>query len=60
MNRTEPIPEDVTTHDYVATTDDGAQITTRWYGKNDTTPCSAVLFFHGGGTTHLAPPRPTH
>jgi acetyl esterase/lipase len=47
--KAQPIPEDVTTHDYVATTDDGAQITMRWYAKNDTTPGSAVLFFHGGG-----------
>ncbi|MGW6499030.1 alpha/beta hydrolase [Nonomuraea angiospora] len=40
--KAQPIPEDVTT-------DDGAQITMRWYAKNDTTPGSAVLFFHGGG-----------
>ncbi|MGV9382923.1 hypothetical protein ACWDRB_44405 [Nonomuraea sp. NPDC003707] len=51
--KAQPIPEDVTTHD-------GAQITMRWYAKNDTTPGSAALFFHGGGTTHLAPPRRTH
>ncbi|MEV4020553.1 hypothetical protein AB0J35_59760 [Nonomuraea angiospora] len=28
--KAQPISEDVTTHDYVATTDDGAQITMRW------------------------------
>jgi acetyl esterase/lipase len=43
--KAQPIPQDVTTHDYVATTDDGAPITMRWY----TSPGSAVLFFHGGG-----------
>jgi acetyl esterase/lipase len=47
--KAQPIPEDVTTHDYVAATDDGAQITMRWYAKNESTPGSAVLFFHGGG-----------
>jgi acetyl esterase/lipase len=47
--KAQPIPEDVTTHDYVTATDEGAQITMRWYAKNDTTPGSAVLFFHGGG-----------
>ncbi|ONI77582.1 alpha/beta hydrolase [Kribbella sp. ALI-6-A] len=47
--KAQPIPDDVTTHDYVATTDDGAQLTMRWYTKSGSTPGSAVLFFHGGG-----------
>ncbi|MTD53804.1 alpha/beta hydrolase [Amycolatopsis pithecellobii] len=45
----QPIPSDVTTNEYHATADDGAQIQMRWYTKKGATPGPAVLFFHGGG-----------
>jgi acetyl esterase/lipase len=45
----QPIPADVTTREYHATADDGAQVRMRWYVKDGATPGSAVLFFHGGG-----------
>jgi hypothetical protein len=40
--KAQPIPEDVTTHDYVAATDDGAEITMRWYARNDPPCCSST------------------
>ncbi|MQA32130.1 alpha/beta hydrolase [Modestobacter roseus] len=45
----QPIPADVTTSDHVATAEDGAQVTMRWYAKDGVSPGSAVLFLHGGG-----------
>ncbi|MFD9700140.1 alpha/beta hydrolase [Lentzea sp. NPDC059081] len=45
----QPIPADVTTTDHQVSTDDGAEITVRWYAKDGSAPGSAVLFFHGGG-----------
>ncbi|WP_413759354.1 alpha/beta hydrolase [Streptomyces sp. MMBL 11-3] len=45
----QPFPADVTTGEYRATADDGAQIAMRWYTKDGAAPGPAVLFFHGGG-----------
>lgn len=45
----QPTPTDVTMTDRHATADDGTQIKVRWYSKQDVSPGSAVVFFHGGG-----------
>ena len=45
----QPTPTDVTMTDRHATADDGTQIKMRWYSKQDVSPGSAVVFFHGGG-----------
>ena len=45
----QPVPDDVTTSEHLATAGDGAQIKMRWYAKDGANPGSAVLFFHGGG-----------
>ena len=45
----QPIPDDVTTSEYYATGDDGAQIKMRCYVTNGATLDPSALFFHGGG-----------
>jgi len=45
----QPMPADVDTRDFHATTHDGAQILLRWYAKHGAAPGPAVLFLHAGG-----------
>jgi acetyl esterase/lipase len=45
----QPMPTDVKTTDFKATTLDGAQVLLRWYAKDGVAAKSAVLYLHGGG-----------
>jgi acetyl esterase/lipase len=44
-----PMPADVSTRDFHATTHDGTEILLRWYAKDGAAPGPAVVFLHAGG-----------